>query len=101
MTCKEETAVAAMHRALRHHLGRPAVLLIGFCALLLATEVFAEPIPAGGFEGDAEAVAQAWTFGAGVTVEPGDAAEGEAFLQCAGVEASARSRTSPRSTPGG
>ncbi len=75
------------------------------CVLLgAATHVFAEPIPAGGFEGDAEAVAQAWTLGAGVTIArgnaaPGDAAEGEAFLQCSCVEAGSGSWAESRAIP--
>lgn len=71
-----------------------AHLRLGVALLLLAPGIIGAATAAevgvpgwGGFEGGPEAVAQVgWRLGDGVTVETGEAAEGEAYLRCGVIE---------------
>lgn len=74
--------------------------MVVVCALLCTVvPTCAEPLPGGSFEGGATALEGVWTFGAGVTVERGDAAEGEWFLRCACVEPGQASWAESRALP--
>lgn len=62
------------------------ILISIILAAVSAVDCGAEQIPGGRFEGGPEALEELWSLGDGVTVERGDAAEGDWLLRCACVE---------------
>lgn len=75
----------------------PAIIVL--IPLIAATQAVSEQVPGGGFEGGIEALEGNWTFGEGVSVEHGDAAEGDRFLRCSCVESGKASWVESRSLP--